>query len=137
MSDQVNYLALALAVIASMAIGAIWYSTLEKLWLRATGLTKERIEEEGGAIGYMIAFLSHALMAYVLIGVIYHSGKVTVMNGLMSALFIWGGFVLTSMAVTHRFQLRPWSLTLIDAGHYLLIMLAQGAILGWFGVNPT
>lgn len=135
MSEQVNYLALALAVIASMAIGAIWYSLLEKVWMKASGVTQENIDAAGPPIRYLIAIGAHALMAYVLIGVIYHSGPVTVMNGIMSALFIWGGFIMTSMTVTQRFQLRPWSLTFIDAGHYLLVMLAQGAILGWFGVN--
>ena len=135
MSEQVNYLALLLAVIASMAVGAAWYSTLAKPWMRAAGLTQEQIEADGSALAYVIAAACHALMAYVLIGVIYHSGPVTVMNGVMSALFIWGGFVMTSMIVNHRFQMRPWNLTFIDAGHYLLVLLAQGAILGWFGVN--
>lgn len=137
MSEQVNYIALLIAVIASMSIGAIWYSLLAKPWMRAAGLTEEKIKQDGSPLAYLIAILSHALMAYVFIGVIYHAGPVTVLNGVMSALFIWGGFVMTSMLVTHRFQMRPWSLTLIDAGHYLVVMVTQGAILGWFGVNAT
>ena len=30
----------------------------------------------------------------------------------------------------HRFQGRPFSLTLINAGHWLLVIFAQGAVIG-------
>ncbi|MFD0916707.1 DUF1761 domain-containing protein [Pseudahrensia aquimaris] len=135
MSEQVNYLALFLAVIASMTIGALWYSLLAKPWMRAAGIEQARLSAGHTIYVYALTAFCHALMAYVFIGVIYHAGPVTVINGVMSALFIWGGFVMTSMIVNHRFQRRSWSLTAIDSGHYLAIMLAQGAILGWFGVK--
>jgi hypothetical protein len=31
--------------------------------------------------------------------------------------------------------MKPWSLTIIDAGHYLVVLLAQGAIIGWWGIG--
>ena len=38
------------------------------------------------------------------------------------------------MAVNHAFQGAKRSLTLIDGGHWLGVLLIQGAILGWWGV---
>jgi hypothetical protein len=38
------------------------------------------------------------------------------------------------MAVNYTFQRRPLVLTLIDAGHFLIVLIVMGAIIGWFGV---
>lgn len=138
MFDNVNFIAWVLAVVVSMAIGAGWYGVLSKKWIAASGFSPseiETLESGGGGSSYVVAAICHIIMAYVLSGVIYHSGGFSLRGGVISALFIWAGFVATSMAVNHRFQMKPWSLTVIDSGHYLLVLLAQGAILGWFGVD--
>ncbi len=137
MLENVNIIAIIIAAIVSMAIGAGWYSTLANPWIAANGFTDEQkaeVDSGGNPIIYVIAALCHLVMAYILSGIIYHAGGFTIFNGILSAFLIWAGFVLTTMIVNHRFQMKPWSLTAIDAGHYLLVMLAQGAILGWFGI---
>jgi len=73
-------------------------------------------------------------MVFILSGVIIHAGDMTLGNGMLTGILIWFSFVWTSMIVNHRFQFKPWSLTAIDSGHYLVVLLAQGAIIGWFGV---
>ena len=132
-----NIVAVLLAMIAAMAVGAFWYSVLAKPWIAAVGFSKEELEavENGGSpIIYVIAALSHLVMAIVLAGLIGHLGEISLWRDLVSALFVWSGFIATSMIVNHRFQMKPWSLTIIDAGHYLFVLLAQGAIIGWMGV---
>jgi hypothetical protein len=42
---------------------------------------------------------------------------------------------MTSMAVNHAFQGAKRTLTLLDGGHWLGVLLIQGALLGWWGVN--
>jgi hypothetical protein len=42
---------------------------------------------------------------------------------------------MTSLVVNHAFQGVRRTLTLIDGGHWLGVLLIQGAIIGWFGVN--
>ncbi|MEM7301717.1 MAG: DUF1761 domain-containing protein [Pseudomonadota bacterium] len=133
----VNYIAILVSAVAAMAIGAAWYSTLAKQWVAAVGFSQEQIDEVengGNPIIYVFAALSHLVMAYFLAGVIGHLGQVTISGGLTTAFFLWLGFVVTTMIVNHRFQMKPWSLTIIDAGHYLAVLLVQGAIIGWFGV---
>jgi hypothetical protein len=75
-------------------------------------------------------------MAYILAGVIGHlgPGQVTVRNGLISALFVFVGFVATTLATNHAFQGSKTSLTVIDGGHWLGVLLLQGLVLGLFGV---
>jgi hypothetical protein len=75
-------------------------------------------------------------MAYVLAGVIGHLGaeRVTLMNGIVSGALVWLGFVLTTLTVNHRYGMQTWSLTVIDGGHWLGVLVIQGAIIGWWGV---
>ncbi len=75
-------------------------------------------------------------MAYVLAGILGHlgAGQVTLNNGLMAGAICWAGFVATSLAVNHAFQGARLKLTLIDAGHWLGVLLIQGALIGWMGI---
>ncbi len=130
----INYLAVLVAAITGFAIGSVWYMTLGEAWMRALGKTKENLKPSPGP--FIAAFLMQLLMAFILAGAIGHLGEntVTVKNGLISAGFCWAGFVLTTMFVNHRFQGSPLMLTVIDAGHWLFVLLAMGTILGLFGV---
>ena len=58
----------------------------------------------------------------------------TVRNGMISGLFAWLGFVVTAMAVNNAFGGRSLLLTAIDAGHWLVVLLIMGAIIGAMGV---
>ena len=73
-------------------------------------------------------------MAWVLAGVIGHLGDITIGRSVVSAAFIWLGFVASAMTVNHRFQGAPWALTLIDAGHWLGVLIVMGLVIGLFGV---
>ena len=139
MLEQINWLAVGIATVVSMGIGAAWYSTLAKAWIEACGFTEEQIksvEANDTPIIYVIAAICHLVMAVILSGIIFHVGgpEITLGDGLLTGILVWLGFVLTTMTVNHRFQFKPWSLTAIDSGHYLAVILAQGAILGWFGL---
>ena len=138
MFEQINWIGVAVATIASMAIGAAWYSALAKQWIEACGFTEEQIksvEANDTPIIYVIAAICHLVMAIILSGVLFHvaGAEINLSDGLLTAILIWIGFVLTTMTVNHRFQFKPWSLTIIDSGHYLAVLLAQGLILSWFG----
>ncbi len=132
--------ALPLAAFVGFMFGGIWYTVLAKPWMTAAGLTKAQVDANGGQTPVMLAitFLAQLIMAWILAGLLLHmvrAGiKPTILNGMITGAFIWFGFILTTLAVSHRYQLRPWNLTLIDGGHWLGVLLIQGAILGRFGV---
>jgi hypothetical protein len=46
---------------------------------------------------------------------------------------MWLGFVATTLAVNNAFRGATGSLTLIDGGHWLGVLLLQGAVIGWLG----
>lgn len=133
----VNFLSVAMAAIAAMALGAAWYGALARPWMAATGLTLDDIKGTAGRpksrVAYPVAMLSKLVMAYCFAKLLALVDAVSVSNGIALALFLWLGFVLTTLSVGHRFQMRPWSLTLIDGGYWLAVLLLMGIIIGWVG----
>ena len=72
-------------------------------------------------------------MAWVLAGMVGHLGAVTVRSAVISGLFVWGGFVVTTMLVNNTFSGRRYALTAIDAGHWLVVLVLMGVVIGWMG----
>ncbi len=135
-----NYFAVVLASMASFLFGGLWYGLFSGTWMEAAGLDEEKIKAGAGkpsAAPYLIAFFCQLLMAWALAGVIGHlgTGQVGVRNGLISAGFVWAGFVMTTLITNHTFQMQKRTLTLIDGGHWLGVLLIQGLVIGWMGVR--
>ena len=86
--------------------------------------------------GSDIAFLGAVVMAWVLAGLVGHlgPGQVTIRNGVISGLFCWLGFVVTTMLVNNSFAMRKGMLLVIDAGYWLVVLALMGAIIGAIGV---
>lgn len=136
----INYYAIPLAAILGFAFSGVWYSVLSTPWLDAVGKTADDIKAANAAYpvppAFIIAIVSQLVMAYVLAGLVGHlgQGQVTPLNGLISGAFVWFGFVLTTLATNHGFQGQKITLTLIDAAHWLGVLLIQGLVIGLMGV---
>src|SRR5688572_30790900 len=96
-----NYLAILIAAIAGFGWGAGYYMTLSKPWLAAVGMTKEQMQANYTPTPFIISFVALLVMAWVLAGTLAHlgPGQVTLTNGIISALFLWLGFVVTTVFV--------------------------------------
>jgi hypothetical protein len=134
----INYIAVLIAAAAGWAAGAVWYMTLAKPWMAAVGTTPEKIAASktrpGAALPFVFAFAACAIMAWVLAGIVGHLGQVTLRNGVISGLFCWAGFVITTMIVNNSFAMRSRMLLLIDGGYWLVALALMGAIIGAIGV---
>jgi hypothetical protein len=136
-----NYLAVVIAAVAAWLAGAGWYTAFGKSWTTALGTTPEKMQamrsEPGAFLPFIYAFGAELVMAWVLAGLIGHlgPGQVTLRNGLISGAFSWFGFVLPTMLVNNSFARRDWRLMLIDGGHWLLVLLLIGGIIGAMGVK--
>ncbi len=130
-----NYLAIVLAAIAAFGFGSIYYMSLSGPWLAAVGKRKEDMKPAAGP--FIATFIAQFVMAWVLAGTLAHlgPGQVTLKNGIITAGFIWLGFVLTSMVVNNAFAGRKTMLTVIDGIHWLGVLVIQGAVIGAMGVK--
>ena len=132
---SVNWIAIVVATIASMALGFVWYMALGNQWMAALNKTREQIMASGNqATPFIISFVMQLVMAYGLaLFVPKLLGSTSVANGLLAGFLVWLGFVITSMIINHRYQGSKWSLTLIDGGYLLGVLLVQGVVIGLFG----
>lgn len=136
----INYWAVALAATASFVFGGIWYGVLSKQWMDAANVDEAFVNRRGAGpspVPFIVAFLAQLFMAWMLAGVLLHLSRgglpFSPRNGIVSGALMWAGFVMTSLIVNHAFQGAKAKLTLIDGGHWLGVLLLQGAILGFMG----
>ncbi len=137
---EVNYLSVVLAAVAAWLFGAVYYTVLSKPWMAAMGKTEEQCRAEMAAkqgfakfAPFILAFVGVFLMAFVLFGILTHSGLWSVRAGMISGAFCWFGFILTTQTVNNAFHSRRPLLTVIDSGHWLGCLLIIGAIVGGMG----
>jgi hypothetical protein len=130
-----NYLAILVAAIVALIIGAVYYGILSKPWMKAARLDPAGPKPAMAPL-MITTFVLELVLAFVTAGVIGHlgAGQVTLFNGVISGLFIWAGIILTTMTINNRYQGFGWDLTLIDGLHWLLVMIGIGATIGLFGV---
>jgi hypothetical protein len=136
-----NPLAILLAAVVAWLGGAVYYTVLARPWVTAQGLTVEQhkaiIAAKTGVAKFapfILAFVAEIAMAWVLAGMVGHLGSVTIRNAVISGLFVWAGFALTTILVNNAFAGRRVMLTVIDAGHWLLVVILMGIVIGWMGV---
>jgi hypothetical protein len=131
----VNYIAVIIAALAGFGLGMVWYMILSKPWMDAVGKTEaDRPSGPAQIVPFAIAITALFVMALMLAGLMGHIGDVTIRGGVISAFFVWLGFVITTMGVNHAFSGAKPVLTLIDGGYWLGVLLIQGAVIGAFGV---
>ncbi|MEE9453017.1 MAG: DUF1761 domain-containing protein [Paracoccaceae bacterium] len=129
-----EYLAVIVAAAGSYAFGALWYMTLAKPWMKATGITPEQVE--GGAGKDPMPFIISAIAAILVAGMMRHvftqAGIIGAYKGGLSGLGI-GLFLVTPWIMTnYAYGMRPRNLTLIDGGYATIGCTIIGVILGLF-----
>jgi hypothetical protein len=136
---NLNYVAVLVAATVSFVFGGIWYNVFAKQWLEAVGRLRSPTQEKGGIGFYLLAFGAQLIMAWMLAGVMLHlslGGMILgFRSGVIAGMLMWLGFVITTMVVNYNFHGARQALTLIDGGHWLGVLILQGAILGMWGVR--
>lgn len=137
MDFQVNWVAVLLAAVVNMIIGFAWYSPMlfAKPWMKLKGYTAEGLKKEQSEMGkwYGVSFVLALINAFVLSHVMmlsenfYHYDSIT--TGVMSAFWIWFGFVGPVMLLGQIFGEKKWKLWGIDTGYQLVSLIAMGIVL--------
>jgi len=129
--------AVALAGVATMVIGFLWYSPLlfARPWMVAMGYDpndKARIAEMQKSAGpmYGISLLASLISAFVLAKVLVGMTIYSALYGMKIGFAVWLAFVATVQLTDKMFGQRPMKLFLINTGYQLVCYLVMGAILG-------
>lgn len=135
----VNYLAIALAAVAAMVVGFLWYGPLfGKKWSDLMGfgeMTPERMQDmqKKARPGYALTFVASLLMAYVLAhNIIFASSYLKVSGlaaGAQAAFWTWLGFIVPVTLGQILWENRPRMLWLINVSYWLVNLLVMSIIL--------
>lgn len=132
---DINFWAVVVSALASMVIGSIWFGPLfGRMFMDVSGLSKMTPEQRAEAqkamgMSYMIQAAASLVMFYVLARFISGMDEMTLQGGLMTALWIWIGFIVP-MKIGDAIWGGSWKLSALIAGNSLVTLLVTGAILG-------
>ncbi len=123
-------LAILAAGVAGWVFGAIWYGALGKVWQRALKLDPETCKGQKMPLAPMVASLVAALvMSAVLYQLLSNLGVSGTGPAALAGLTIGVGFLATSTLVNNMFQQKSFTLTVIDAGHWVLAVVMEAVVL--------
>jgi hypothetical protein len=127
---DINYVAVIIAALVPMVLGALWYSPalFAGPWMRAVGRAEDELG--GMGVGYVISAVTAVLSSYALARIERWAEVDDLWNGALVGLLAWVGFVAGVLAVTTYFGGRPHALWMINAGYQLVSLVVMGAILG-------
>ena len=123
--SQLNYVAVIVAALAGMFLGAFWYSPVAfgDAWMRALGKSKEELVNPGPAMGG--SAFSCVVSAVALALLVDGLGLSSAGDGAVLGLIVGVGVLSTAMLSDHLFAGTPWTLYFIQTGYrasYVVIM---------------
>ena len=129
---QINYWAVLVCAVVAIFIDTLWYSPRvfgrhRLASLRADGATRLSLNTMTRL--YLNTFLAFLVMSYILAHFVDYVAATTVVEGMVTGVWIWLGFVATAIAINSWFEKRPLRWWLINAGFYLVALAVTGAIL--------
>lgn len=128
MFQEIDWLAVAVAALATFAIGGPWYSQalFLKTWQQEMNMADAQPGHPGRVFGaaYAFSFIACAFLA-TMIGI--GGGALT---GARMGLLVGLCFVATSFGINYQFANRSFKAWLIDGGYHVVQFLAFGLILG-------
>ena len=129
---EVNYLAVLVAAIVSMAIGFVWYGpAFGKQWMKLVGKTQKDMEAEKAKMPQFmgIGLVAALVTAYVLALFVNLADAATIAEGLQVGFWVWLGFVVTTSLGGFTWSGRPMNLYYLENANHLVAFLVMGAIL--------
>lgn len=96
----INFWAVAVAGLAAMVVGALWYSPwmFGEVWMKLSGLSKSDLDaakKKGMSTSYFGNLVTLLVMAWVLAMVLAVSGAANVSEAFQVTFWIWLGFIGT------------------------------------------
>ena len=128
---DINWLAMVLAALAGFLVGGLWYGPLFlKAWQREAGITQQMMAKRNPALVFGGAFLLNLFASFILGHVLATYGRPELGVSIMVSGGVALGFIATAFGVNYLFAAKSLKLFVIDAGYWIVIYSAMGAIYG-------
>ncbi len=123
------------AALASWVLGAVYYMTLSKPWLQASGIDTDengRPKGNGSPLPFILSAICMVLVAGMMRHIFAMAGIVTIGGGLVAGIGIGAFFIAPWVMINNAYGMRPFMLTIIDGGYAILGCALIGAVLNVF-----
>jgi hypothetical protein len=136
---QINWLAYAVAVVAQIVIGFLWFhpSVMGKTWAKANGITIEDMKPSNPGMTYGLTILYTLIFTFWLLinvtgpgqeDIQYHTFK----HGLGHAALLTGFVILPVIGTPGLFEKKSKAWVFVHVGYWFLRMaVAQGILSMW------
>jgi hypothetical protein len=133
--QNINYMAVATATIASYVLGFVWYhwAVFGEAWASALSITKEEADNTEGLGGAFAISLVSGLAKTLFIALLMSATNISgALSGAFFGVVIAAVFTITSLGYYNGFARTSSKLTLINSAHSLVELSLIGAIIGMF-----
>ena len=133
--QNLNYIAVAIATVASYVLGFAWYhwAVFGEAWASALGLTKEEADNTEGLGGAFAISLVSGLTKTIFIALLMSATNISgVLGGAFFGVVIATVFTVISLGYYNGFARTHSKLTLINSAHSVVELALIGAIIGVF-----
>jgi hypothetical protein len=128
---KINYLAVVAAVVAGLVVSAAWYSPLlfGRQWLELRAVVPPATTQTGMPVWKVVAEIVRELVvAYVLARFVLIGGGVDWKGALRLGFWAWLGFPVAMLVGASLWDNKPWLLSLIHGGDWLVKMLVMAVV---------
>jgi hypothetical protein len=129
--QSVNIYAIAVAAIANMFIGSLWYSPalFGLIWMKEIGFNEDDLKKGFPMrIIFLLSFMFAISTAFVL--AVFLGSESTTISGAITGAIIAVVFITTAKANNMLFEHQSVKLLFIHAGFDLVAYITTGAIVG-------
>ncbi len=133
--QSINYIAVAIAIIASYVLGFVWYhwAVFGEAWANALGITKEEADNtEGLGCAFVMSLISGIVKTLCIALLISATNTSGTINGAFLGVVIAIVFTSMSLAYYNGFARTSSKLTLINSAHSIAELTLIGAVIGAF-----
>jgi hypothetical protein len=132
--SQISLIAIILAVLANMIIGALWYSPVlfANVWMKSLGKTAEELHTSNPNIGYGLTTLAGIATAIILSLFISMLESVTIGGGALIGFLAGAGIASARELSPTFFEGRKYTLFFISAGYHIVSLTVMGIIIAFF-----
>lgn len=133
----INFIAVVAAAVAAFGIGFLMHGPVAgKLWMRLANIHPTGNEKFADMVPQMLWNLVANLASACGLAAVYafaaaspYLTGASLSTGLVCALVVWAGFLISSSSIEVIWMGRSVKLWLFEAGSSLIVMLAMGAII--------
>lgn len=131
---DINLLAVFVAAIVSMVLGALWYSppVFGRMWMELSGIKEETMQEmrrKGLGKSYAVSFAGTLVMSYVLAHFVVYTQSTAITQGAQTGIWLWLGFIVPVLLGTVLWEGKPVKLYALNIAYQLVSLAIMGGIL--------